>query len=237
MKNLLWLIIILLAALASPNLVSADAIFEVTDLVISPSQINKGESANISVMVTNTGDAKGSYSLELKINGAVKDTKNLELDAGDNEKVTFTVTKDTPDEYTIEIADLKGTLKVVDAIFYVTDFVVKPRWVKEGEPIIISVDVTNVGSEQGIYNLWLKLGREITVDARSSQTVSLVFIEDTAGDRQVELTNFEGEFTVLKALEPVTPSTKVNWWLIGGIAGGVIVVLTIVIFIRRRSYS
>jgi len=241
MKKIFWLIsiaLMLAIVLASPNLINADAVFEVTDLVISPSQVTKGEPANISVTVKNTGDAQGSHSLELKINGTVEATEEVTLDAGASETVTFTVTKDTPGEYSIEIADLEGLLTVTAADFHVTDLTISPEEVSPGKPVTISVNVANVGSEQGSYTLWLKLRKEITLGAKASQTVDFTIIENTAGKHQLEIADLEGEFSVVGA--PSAPSAAApwwrNWWIIGGIAGAVVLIVLVIIIVRLRQY-
>jgi len=241
MKKLFWLIsiaLILATVLASPSLTHADAVFEVTDLVISPSQVSKGEPADISVTVKNTGDAPGSHSLELKINGTVEDTREVELDAYASETVTFTVTKDTPGEYSIEIADLKGVLTVTGSTFHVTDLDISPEEVSQGDPITISVNVANVGSEKGTYTLWLKLRKEITLGAKASQTVNFTIIEDTPGKHQLEIADLEGEFSVVEA--PSAPPAAApwwrNWWISGGIAGAIVLILLVIIITRLRQY-
>lgn len=235
MKKAFWLIaiaVMLVTVLASSNLVNAQAVFEVTDLAISPSQVDKGESADISVTVKNIGDSGGSHSLELKINGEVEATERVDLDAGASKTVTFTVTKNTPGEYSIQIADLKGLLTVTAAVFHVTDLTISPKEVNQGEPIEISVDVTNVGSEQGSYTLWLKLRKEITLDAKVSQTVNFTIIGDTVGKHQLEIADLKGEFSVVKA--PAAQPWWRNWWLSGGIAGAVVLIVLALIIIRRQ---
>ncbi len=240
MRKLFWLIsiaAILATVLASPSLIHADAVFEVTDLVISPDQVNKGEPANISVTVKNTGDAPGSHSVELKINDTVEATEEVELDAGTSETVEFSVTKDKAGEYSIEIANLKASLKVIDASFYVTDLVISPKPASQGEPITITADVINVGTEDGNYTLWLKLKREITLGAKASQTVSFTIIEDTPGKHQLEIADLDGEFNVVKGApaESAEPWWR-NWWIIGGVIGGVVIILLIIIIARLRQY-
>jgi len=241
MRRIFWLIgiaLMLAIFLASPSLTHADAVFEVTDLVISPSQVNKGEPADISVTVKNTGDAKGSHSLELKINGEVEATEEVTLNAGASKTVTFTVTRDTPGEYSIEIAELEGLLTVTAADFHVTDLTISPEQASQGEPITISVHVANVGTEQGNYTLWLKLRKEITLGAKASQTVDFTIVEDTAGKHQLEIADLKGEFSVAEG--PPAPSAAPpwwrNWWIIGGIAGAIVLILLVIIIVRLRQY-
>ncbi|GAH34511.1 unnamed protein product, partial [marine sediment metagenome] len=61
----------------------------IEDLSISPSEVDIGEEVTISVLVTNTGSASGSYEVTLKIDGAVEASKEVTLNAGASKEVTF----------------------------------------------------------------------------------------------------------------------------------------------------
>jgi len=120
----------------------------------------------------------------------------------------------------------------------VTDLTISPEEVSPGEPVTISVNVANVGSEQGSYTLWLKLRKEITLGAKASQTVNFTVVEDTAGKHQLEIADLEGEFSVVGV--PSAPSAATpwwrNWWIIGGIAGAIVLIVLVIIIIRLRQY-
>jgi len=60
----------------------AKAAFATSNLSISPSEVDIGETVTISVLVRNTGDASGSYQVTLKIDGKVEATREVTLDAG-----------------------------------------------------------------------------------------------------------------------------------------------------------
>jgi len=70
-----------------------------SSLVISPDEVNSGESIEISVSVTNTGGVAGNYEVVLKINRVVEATKEGTLGAGATQKVSFRVTKDIAEPY------------------------------------------------------------------------------------------------------------------------------------------
>ena len=53
--------------------------FTLTDLTISPPETYAGEAVQISVNTTNIGDLEGNQTVNLEINGAIKDTSNLTL--------------------------------------------------------------------------------------------------------------------------------------------------------------
>jgi parallel beta-helix repeat protein len=88
------------------------AIFEVTNLGISPVEVKTGEIVTISVLVTNTGNLAGSYEVTLKINDVVEATSEVTLDAVASESVTFTVSREEADSYSVLIDGLSGSFTV-----------------------------------------------------------------------------------------------------------------------------
>ncbi len=88
------------------------AIFAFTRLFISPGEVNIGETVTISATVTNSGNASGSYEVTLKINGEVEATKEVTLNAGASEEVTFTTAKDVPGSYSVDVQGLSGSFTV-----------------------------------------------------------------------------------------------------------------------------
>jgi hypothetical protein len=88
------------------------AAFTSSYLSISPSEVNIGETVTISVLITNTGNAAGSYEMTLKINGVVEATQDITLNAGASEEVNFTVVKAVAGNYTVEINGFSSTFVV-----------------------------------------------------------------------------------------------------------------------------
>jgi hypothetical protein len=86
--------------------------FSIADLSIAPGAISEGGTVTISVTITNTGDLSGSYTAVLKIDDAVKETKEITLDGGTSQKVSFTVTMDTAGEYAVDVNGLPGEFTV-----------------------------------------------------------------------------------------------------------------------------
>ena len=96
--------------------VPAPAEFEVSNLVFSPSEVEIGESVTISATVRNVGDLDGTYTVELKIDGVIQETKEITLAGGASKTVSFTVTKNTPRTYTIGVNGLQRLLNVLERI-------------------------------------------------------------------------------------------------------------------------
>lgn len=93
--------------------VPASAEFEVSNLTFSPSEVEAGEPVIISAMVKNVGDLEDTYTIELKIDGEIQETKGVTLAGGATETVSFMVTKDTSGAYTIEVNGLQRALNVL----------------------------------------------------------------------------------------------------------------------------
>ena len=90
----------------------APAAFTVSKLIISPTEIDIGQSVTISTIVANTGGETGTYEVALKINGVVEATKEVTVSAGANKKVTFTTAKDMAGSYLVDINGLSGSFTV-----------------------------------------------------------------------------------------------------------------------------
>jgi hypothetical protein len=93
---------------------SGDAEGTVASTSLPPSTGESGvvEMVNISVAVTNTTDSVGSYTVILKINDAVKATKELTLDAGAIESATFTIPSGEAGSYSVLIEGAGGSFTV-----------------------------------------------------------------------------------------------------------------------------
>jgi len=135
------------------------------------------------------------------------------------------------------------------ASFTVSDLSVTPNEVKPAEQVAISAVVTNTGGREGSYTVVLKINgveearKEVTLRAGKSETVTFTTTKDTEGSYTVDIDGTVGQFTVIvppptptptEAL-PVQPPT--NWWLIGGIIAGCVVVvagLLVYFFVWRK---
>ena len=62
--------------------------------------------------VSNTGETIGKYGVTLKINGVAETTKEISVKAGSSEAATFTVSRDDPGTYEVEINGQKASFTV-----------------------------------------------------------------------------------------------------------------------------
>ncbi len=91
---------------------TSPAAFTTSALTISPTEVDIGEKVTITVLVANTGDLSGSYTVTLTINKVVAATKDVTLAGGASQKVTFTTAKDAADTYAVNVDGLTGSFTV-----------------------------------------------------------------------------------------------------------------------------
>ena len=218
---------------------SPTAVFTSSRLSISPGEVNIGETVTISVLITNTGSAAGSYKVAFKINGVVEATKDITLNVGASEEVTFTTAKDVAGSYSVDVDGLSGSFTVVPlAAFSVSYLSIEPAEVQPNEMVTITVFVANTGGTEGSYTVVLMIDdvkeaeKSITVAAGSSQDVSFSVTKADAGSYSVAIDGLRATFTVVSP-----PAPMVNWPLILGIIAGVVAVgvTTFVVLRKRRA--
>lgn len=90
----------------------ATATFEVTNLVIEPSETTVGRTVTIKANVTNTGNIEGTYAASLEINGKVEGSQNVTLADGQTKLIEFTYTPSSEATYAVTIGGATATFKV-----------------------------------------------------------------------------------------------------------------------------
>jgi len=75
-------------------------------------ELENGKDISISFQVTNQGDTSGTYQASLSINGEVEETKNITLDAGASQPVTFTTIQSVAGTYHITVNELALSVEV-----------------------------------------------------------------------------------------------------------------------------
>lgn len=82
--------------------------------------------------------------------------KSVSLNPGESKRVTFTFTPTEARGYRANVDGLSGTFvayPVPQAEFEVSDLIVEPAEVYIGQPVTISILVTNVGGKSGTYEV------------------------------------------------------------------------------------
>jgi hypothetical protein len=97
----------------------AGAKFEYSDLQVSPTQVTPGQNVTASATVKNVGNASGTATAELKVDGQIRDSKSIYLSPGESKRVSFTFsfTQAEVGDHQVTIDDLppqKVTVSGVD---------------------------------------------------------------------------------------------------------------------------
>lgn len=219
------------------------AAFTLSSLVISPTEVAPGEKVNVSVSVANTGALEGSYTVVLKVNGVKEAEKSVTVAAGKSQDVSFTVAREDAGSYSVVVDGLSGTFTVVapplaPAAFSVSNLSIQPQEVKPKETVTITVSVANTGGTEGSYAVVLKINgvkeaeKSVTVAAGGSETVSFPVTKEEAATYDVAVNGLSGSFTVIAPAVP--PKPAINWLLIGGIIGAVVIAGLLVYFLWWR---
>lgn len=138
--------------------------------------------------------------------------------------------------------------------FKISPLTVSPDDISAGEAFNINVQVNNIGSLAGTYELVLKvndvveLTKEVTVDAGSTQELNFNMAEDTAGTYNVDINGVTQSFEVKSAptsgnentseVNAATTIKVVSWATLGAIICAVFVffvlmVLALLLYRRR----
>ena len=101
------------------------------------------------------------------------------------------------------------------AEFQVTNLTIDPLEAEVGEPILISVNVTNVGNEEGSYsanltiNGVLKQNQTILFSGGESRIIEFTDIENAEGNYTVKINGLSGSFRI-KAAPPTTSNISLS---------------------------
>ena len=88
-------------------------VFKISDLTIRPYETWVNEPVTISANVTNLGDRTYSYSLAFRVNEVVRETKTIQLSAGETIAVNSTLTETSEGAYSVIVGGLTGKFYVV----------------------------------------------------------------------------------------------------------------------------
>jgi len=144
--------------------------FEVSNLKLNPTKATVGEEVIVSVAVRNVGEAAGTYTVSLWIDGVKEKTKTVSLAGGESKNVFFTIIKKTVGDHTVRIDGLEAKFKIVKAPSTIT--------------ISVSSEKTEVGKELKITGrLEPPLANvEITLTYTKAGKVKVTHTVKTMGD-------------------------------------------------------
>ena len=138
-------------------------------------------------------------------------------------------------------------------IFNLGQLSISPDEVKIGEEVTVTITLTNTGGQSGSYEVILKIDNvvvdieKVTLSAGAGKQVAFTTFRDSAGTYTVDVNGKTGEFTVkpapvsppappTPALPPAVPPAKpINWWFVGTIIAGAVIVGGVIALVAYRK--
>ena len=188
---------------------SKPATFEYSDLAVNPSELYPGEAVLISLNTTNVGDIEGNQTVNLEINNATKDAKNITLAAGASAIVEFTYIDTVVGNYSVRVGDLIGEFIIKPAPpetsnIILSNLKVDPYEVWANETVTLTATAQNPTANndsltvKAIVDDALVTSKRIELEAGATQTVELTINATSEGRHTVRLNTLSGSFTVVK---------------------------------------
>ncbi|MBA7669045.1 hypothetical protein ES703_77171 [subsurface metagenome] len=188
--------------------VLSPAQFRVDQLTITPDEIKPGETVSIRADLENTGEAEGIYQVVLKVNGRVRETRDITLAGGVKKEISFQITEDTPGICVIKLGELIGGLRVLrPAKFRVNLLSLTPNQIAPGGTIGIKAGLENAGEIEGTYYATLMVNgvevetKDTTLAGGAKRDISFQLTEDMPGTYKVELGGLAVTFKVIRPAE------------------------------------
>ena len=119
MRRKIWIVICLLIIivinLAIVGCSKKDKLeFEIRDLLISPVEARIGENITITFFIKNVGDIMGTKTVILNVDGIEFDRQDITLGSGEAKTTSFTMVRDIPGIYSIDVEGLTGIAKFLN---------------------------------------------------------------------------------------------------------------------------
>jgi len=174
------------AAISYLNGETPEPDLSVTSASLDETTIFEGDSAVTTATVSNDGDARGTFTAGLRVDGTVVDITSVAVQAGETETVTFERTFTRAGDYAIAVNGTSaGTLTVEQpATFETRDVSLEETALIAGESAVATATVENVGDQQGTHTVGLG------VDGETVETQDV-----TLAPGETETVTFERQFT------------------------------------------
>ncbi|MBA7631402.1 hypothetical protein ES703_38933 [subsurface metagenome] len=216
---------------AEPEPEPEPAEFVVSDLSITPEEVELGEgvdvwSFRITVDVENVGEQEGTHTVDLKVDGDIIQAGTVTLWGGEETSITFDVTRGVG-VYTVEVEGLTGSFMVTAypklPEFEVSDLTITPEEIELGTEVTVSFVITNTNSQSYIFVPFVQIGttmimESIELEGHESRTVSHTITPEIVGDYEVTINGLEASFTVFTTPEP-------PFWMQPGYASGILILI------------
>jgi oligopeptide transport system substrate-binding protein len=179
--------------------------FQVSALATSPAEIIAGKPVTVTAEVSNSGGLEGTYAARLTVDGKAAGSKDVKVDAGATQKVSFTAPLDAG-SHTIELGGATRTVKALKpAELKASPLKVTPALVLQGQTAAVEADVTNIGEVKGAVPAMLTVNgvesdtRLVTLEPGATSKVSFPVVRDLSGKYDLSISGANGSLTVAEA--------------------------------------
>ena len=184
---------------------------QLTALTLDKTETLIGQPIKITVNVTNIGGEAGSYSVNLIIDGNPNQVQTILLSAGETKTVEFVVSDAAEGAHSVTIGNIEERFTVLGTV-ELTDLAINRTEARVGEPLGISVKVTNRAEESGSYSVTLTINgtafetKTLQLDAKASANTLFEVVEQTEGTYVFKIGSLNGTFRITSAAPPPKPA-------------------------------
>lgn len=141
------------------------ASFQISNLIITPSEITTGDEITVTVTVANSGGQQGTYQLTLKIDSVTVESKSVSVSGSDSKDLSFTAVINEAGDHQIDVNTLSK------------DVTVARGELGDNFKYSINMAMPGVGEIEATY--WLKgdkVRMELTVSMAGEEEMTIVNI-------------------------------------------------------------
>ncbi|WP_336326977.1 CARDB domain-containing protein [Halovenus sp. HT40] len=197
------------------------ATFDVGDVSLNETTVAAQATVELTAQITNSGEQSGTKTIELRQDGEVVDSQELELEAGAEGSVTFSPSTDLDTgeyEFTVLTEDSEGSsvLTIADGEFVVENIDPQVAELDQGQPLTVSADIVNQGPVEDTKPVELRVDgetvveQEITLAAEGQQSVEFSEVDTSSLSLDVDEHSIwtpDDEALGSLTLVPVEPGT------------------------------
>jgi hypothetical protein len=197
------------ASLPGPELQPSQ--IQLMELQVTPSTGLVGQTVKVSVNVTNVGGESGTYTANLLLDGVQNQEQTVKIAPSETKIIEFIISNAGEGTHIVSVGNLEVSFTLTSSVA-LSDLAINRTTANIGEPIGITVRVTNKAAESTSYAVTLFVNDEEIqtktgeVEGNGFTNVLFEVVEQTEGTYQVEIGGLTGTFTVNPAAPPAKPA-------------------------------
>ena len=176
----------------------------VEGILLSGETFYAGEPVEVRVLLRNHGDANCLHELELRVSGEHEAERVIDLEAGEEMEIAFTITRDAQGGFIFQAGNLSAMFYVIHASLEISGLTIAPDTIDPGDPVLFSVDVYNPNNVETTGNVRFHIGegdpldRTATVGPQSTQIFTVNITMFDPGWHYVRVGNNSGFLVVIE---------------------------------------